>query len=1178
MIRKTLNAAWGLILVLAFGLLMAKEPSTLQQMVRQMRLYHSAQPTYVQTMVNVGNWGYWVNRAGCTACYLIASNGGGIYPRGTTNIIFTDGFIWGGFVMEPDATVPDTSKDYLKTPLRVGGQTYVIGTQAGWIITPGQITGPGPNDYTPPVAVSDDNDRARIYRIRRDWESLKPTDAEVIRDAAEINKVSIGEVTPEMAQAVIDQYATDWNEWPVDLGAPFYDVNHNGVYEPGLWIDLNEDGKEEVGEVEEPGLAGADQVVWFVANDMNGGNTAALYGSPPIGVEIQVTLWAYNQPGATLGQIVYKRLRLINKSGLKVDSMYISQWSDPDVGNFSDDLAGNDRERSLGFAYSGNLIDDQYKDFNLPPGAVGYDFFQGPIISSEGDTAIFDLRKRPDYRNLPMTAFGFFAAGSTISDPPLGNYVGTVDWFKMFKGFIPTHDTNLNNLSPYVHGFGPLRGQPTKFPLDGDPFRLTGDIDGFGDNLPPGDRRIFLNSGPFTLMPGDTQEVVLAVVGGIIPQAGGTNRNAVEQMKLNDDFAQFIFDNLFEGIPAPPPAPKVTVAVEADKAVLEWGSDLDAVNATEKTVKLGFKFEGYNVYQLPNRNATKEQAKLIATFDVDNTITKITARKFVPEFGDILEVPIHIGRNTGIQRFFVVDKDFINDRPLFAGTPYYFAVTAYNAADADDDGVVDQNIPEPSLESALNPIEIIPQPPQPGVKFHASGGDELPVEHVSGKSDGVVKTIVVNPAKVTGHKYQVFFETETDSSSPYFGQLVWNVMDVDANRVVLPQNQPQVSDVETHADQPLFDGLQVRVAGPPLAIKSWDYESGDPSPLYPDYDRGRWFTGGGHGGSALFGGLFIWENFWGSSAIAPGDLVPIKVEWTPMTDFDDWDGDGAYTPGEPYRFDTNEGQNAFMYITWGGGNYEGFFPVPFKVFDVSDPDNPRQLNVIVRDRNANLQWDLHTDPFTMTRTPQFGGDQIDIDTRFNYVFIMATDYDPNGQIYDPNQGGLDIMEKLVSADDRIEAYYAMWLDPRGSRPMLAEAGTLSWVPNLINTVDDKFEFQAPVVEQSVELAKADVEKINVFPNPYYAFNPNEPNRFDRFVTFNHLPKKVKIRIFNLAGTLVRTLEKDNESQFLKWDLKNESGLPVASGIYFAHVEMPDLKKTKVLKVFIVQAQQILEFF
>ncbi len=87
------------------------------------------------------------------------------------------------------------------------------------------------------------------------------------------------------------------------------------------------------------------------------------------------------------------------------------------------------------------------------------------------------------------------------------------------------------------------------------------------------------------------------------------------------------------------------------------------------------------------------------------------------------------------------------------------------------------------------------------------------------------------------------------------------------------------------------------------------------------------------------------------------------------------------------------------------------------------------------------------------------------------------------------------------------------------------------------------------------------------------------NKYQRFVTFNHLPAEADIKIFNLAGVMVRRIQKSSTSQFERWDLNNDSGLPVGSGLYIVHITMPGLGgATKILKVAIVQEQQILDRF
>jgi hypothetical protein len=47
---------------------------------------------------------------------------------------------------------------------------------------------------------------------------------------------------------------------------------------------------------------------------------------------------------------------------------------------------------------------------------------------------------------------------------------------------------------------------------------------------------------------------------------------------------------------------------------------------------------------------------------------------------------------------------------------------------------------------------------------------------------------------------------------------------------------------------------------------------------------------------------------------------------------------------------------------------------------------------------------------------------------------------------------------------------------------------------------------------------------------------------------------------------------------MRWNLNNQANLPVASGLYIAYIDMPDLGATKIIKVAIIQEQQILDRF
>jgi hypothetical protein len=108
------------------------------------------------------------------------------------------------------------------------------------------------------------------------------------------------------------------------------------------------------------------------------------------------------------------------------------------------------------------------------------------------------------------------------------------------------------------------------------------------------------------------------------------------------------------------------------------------------------------------------------------------------------------------------------------------------------------------------------------------------------------------------------------------------------------------------------------------------------------------------------------------------------------------------------------------------------------------------------------------------------------------------------------------------------------------------------------------------------LALAELHRINVYPNPYVGFNPRETNKYQRFVTFTHLPERATIRIYNLAGVLVRTLVKNDPGQFCQWDLLNENRYGVGAGVYIVHINLPDLGRARVLKLAIIPEVQWLD--
>ena len=181
----------------------------------------------------------------------------------------------------------------------------------------------------------------------------------------------------------------DFQNWPVELGAPFTDNNNNGTYEP---IPVGSGHPEFIG----------DQVLWMVMND--GDQTLhSVFNTYPLGVEVQRTIFGFDRPDV-FGDMMFIKDLIINKGVNTIDSMYIGLWSDPDLGYAGDDFIGCDTTLGMAICYNDG-DDSDFADYTDGTPALGYDFLQGPIVPAPGETAYAFGMEIPDYKNLKMTSF-----------------------------------------------------------------------------------------------------------------------------------------------------------------------------------------------------------------------------------------------------------------------------------------------------------------------------------------------------------------------------------------------------------------------------------------------------------------------------------------------------------------------------------------------------------------------------------------------------------------------------------------------------------------------------------------------------------------------------------------------------------------------------------------------------
>ncbi len=113
---------------------------------------------------------------------------------------------------------------------------------------------------------------------------------------------------------------------------------------------------------------------------------------------------------------------------------------------------------------------------------------------------------------------------------------------------------------------------------------------------------------------------------------------------------------------------------------------------------------------------------------------------------------------------------------------------------------------------------------------------------------------------------------------------------------------------------------------------------------------------------------------------------------------------------------------------------------------------------------------------------------------------------------------------------------------------------------------DYFEVKSRSQKLDNSLAKNQLKNISVVPNPYVAAAKWErrslyqSGRGDRKIDFINLPSVCTIKIFTVAGSLVKTIEKSSSATngSASWDLISDDGMEVAYGLYVFHVNAPNI--------------------
>jgi len=891
----------------------------------------------------------------------------------------------------------------------------------------------------------------------------------------------------------------DWNNWPIAQGAP---VDSNG----------------------NPLLIG-DQTAFCVYNDMGTHNR---FATPKLGVEIRQTAFAFNRADA-IGDMIFIKWQLVNKSAYDWPETYFVIWTDPDMGDGWDDFVGCDTSLGLGFCYNALDPDQQYG--SAPP-AIGIDFFQGPIV----DGAATDTVKLPDgtvypgKKMLKMTSFIYY----NNDDSPNGNPQTGGDAWNYMRGIwrdgipITEGEDGRNPSNP-----------PTKFMLTGDPESRSGWLD-----QSESDRRFMMTTGPFTMpkwvdsngdnIPQRGEPGVQEIVAGCLMGRGSDNLNSVTYLKAVDKIAQMAYDMDF-ALPPAPRQPAVQVAELPNEILLTWderseynpdgslyyATDIVADGLIGQKMVVDdeyldvtdgdYNFTGYTIYQFSD--ASGSDPVVYETYGVETIEGSVayTGKRYIR---------ILTNKNPRVSA--------VGDQ-LFNGKEYYFGVQArsYCKFAKPQDFVSSYVVMTATPQNKL------------GTRYSADFDSSITVTHLSGTSDGSVAVKVVDKTKLTGKFYEVTFNSDA----------TWNLLrssdSTFASTSVIDsvlKNQTNQSGSDAYN---ITDGLLVQVVGPEPGIKQ--IAELDPSELSV-YDANLWGSLNNYGRSQHWPVFVLSENL--GTDLGRVDRFGIMSPKDYDIIFTDTDSTLAWDYSTDLVLtDTLTGLPSY---------------VPLTIWRIDLDGTRTRLPVTILDNDGDGTWNRSITGDDEVYGPAF--EMLYIYDNAEYVPAnVATYISTNDGTVAPGFGPFGVVYPainrfMINMYQDVDGYaQAGDLDADGYFYGPPHAGEYFRIfTNKPNTTEDIFTFHAPDTTTAMLTdKKTDLKKINVVPNPYYGYQSNEMNPFNRFVQFTYLPERCTIRIFDLAGNLVRHLEKnDATSSLLNWDLKNEYELPVNSGIYIYHVEVP----------------------
>jgi hypothetical protein len=864
-------------------------------------------------------------------------------------------------------------------------------------------------------------------------------------------------------------------------------------------------------------------------------------GDKRLNIVVEQSSYSWNY--ADNNDIVFFYFRVINRSGKRLNKVYIGPANDCDIGNESQGSA-NDR---TAFDYTRNLA-IQYQ--SVPEagwdktGVVGFRYFESPRNNTGDTVKVVDNQFGHSIapgQPLGMTAFKIF----TLDQDPKTDE----------ERYLEMMGVNYWDLIPDSY-------------------------DEWGADVPD-DKRFLMSSGPFILDDDSVASTCIGVIGAL----------DTVKLKLASDIAQDIYDNNFE-LATPPAAPTLTVTSGDKYVIITWDRKAETT-PDPYWDKLVDSMQWFTYFAGSWEWLTAASKLMVDSFEVktgDSTSVKI-ARGDINPGTDTLNArysPQQMYNKYDFQGYLVFRARTTTDiadpvKREYLGTLYTDPDTAYNPTtlswgggqgyfyDKADGIKIVQNF---DVNNYFTPVGQVVLP-----KFDTLGTDR-------GLIYSLVDDNVINGSGwyygVSAYDYQtnVFFThkcpislVSNPSENATYGMARKPMVDYEAPKVKYTVSGP--SDARTGGSV----DYNYKILTIPKEVKNDTFwlkwkaatrvlEGTNRIPVYSAEVR-----------DSLYIALYDTAGVFRKDSLV--DSVIHSVTFTPDYNYVGADADKSFfgTFDDELPFGGMVFMPSYSYKPWLAGvetvQVAGRYPkdslwaqvtgnANFSISTAQWQWRGSDFEIRWRDTTVSLRscltatvWDLSNN----VEVPLLYG-------------VSKANMTQSGWCFNPtsNTSNNYVDSSAVSSYGMFICGITLYFNRRdggsqkrmvwSERPLNGEVWTVRSSGPGTPMEGGVVTFVTTKASQKADLSASLLDNVKVVPNPFlvrasWDVSKNYPN-----IYFTNLPSKCTIRIYNLAGDMVRVLQ--HESSFdenngtEKWDLLSSYDKRPASGVYIYQIDAPGI--------------------